>query len=130
MKSGGFLLRFVDVVLILLFGFIVISDLDEDTQIILPESEETESAQPDLEQVQFISITGTGEYLHEAENLQFENLDDLESYIQSLKNQLGETLKIRIRANHDSQVKHAIAVAQICDLLEVKKAIDVKLMTR
>ncbi|MEX0773935.1 MAG: biopolymer transporter ExbD [Balneolales bacterium] len=130
MKSGSFLLRFVDVVLILLFGFIVISDLDEDTQITLPESQETERAETDLEEIIYISITGAGEYLHESENLQFENLDNLEDYIQSKKNELGDDLKVRIRANHDAQVRHAIAAAQICDRLEVKKAIDVKLLNR
>lgn len=130
MKSGGFLLRFVDVVLILLFGFIVISDLDEETRIILPESHETERAAPDMEVVVFISITSEGEYLNEAENLQFENLESLESYIQSKQNQLGNNLKVRIRANHDAQVRYAIAAAKICDRLNVKKAIDVKLLSR
>ncbi|MEX2640093.1 MAG: biopolymer transporter ExbD [Balneolales bacterium] len=130
MKSGGFLLRFVDVVLILLFGFIVISDLDEDTQIILPESHETEPMAPDLEQVIYISITAGGDYLNEAQNLQFETISNLESYIQAQKNSLGDNLKIRIRANYDTPVSHAIAVARICDRLEVKKAIDVKLLSR
>lgn len=130
MKSGGFLLRFVDVVLILLFGFIVISDLDEDTQIVLPESQETEQTGPDLEQVVYISITSEGDYLAEAENLQFASNDDLESYIQAKKNEFGENLKIRIRANHDTQVTYAIVAAQMCDRLQIQKAIDVRLLSR
>ena len=130
MKKGSFLLRFVDVVLILLFGFIVISDLDEDTQIHLPESYETDPSSPGPEQILYISITNEGEYLHEMENLQFDDLEGLESYIVNQSNEIGDNLKVRIRANHDSQVKHAIAVAQICDRHSINKAIDVKLLNR
>lgn len=130
MNTGGFLLRFVDVVLILLFGFIVISDLDEDTEIILPESYETEQITPGRERIIYISINAEGTYLNESENIQFDNLESLESYILSKKNEFGNNIKIRIRANYDTHVKHAIAVAQICDQLQVRKAIDVKILTR
>jgi len=130
MRKGGFLLRFVDVVLILLFGFIVISDIDEDSQIVLPESSETEQADPELFDVIYIGITSEGVYFDERENISFASADDLRNYIQRHKNRYGEDAKVRIRANYDTQASHTIEVARICDELGVKKSIDVKLISR
>jgi len=130
MKKGGFLLRFVDVVLILLFGFIVISDIDEDSQIILPESSETEQAEPELYDVIYIGILSDGTFFDERQNISFGSSDDLKTYIQRHRDRFGEDAKVRIRANYDTQAAHTIEVARICDELGVKKAIDVRLVSR
>ena len=55
MRAKGFILRFVDVVLILLFGFISISNL-QDTEVNLPESSETAPVAMDTEEVVFIGV--------------------------------------------------------------------------
>jgi biopolymer transport protein ExbD len=128
MRRGSYLLRFVDVVLILLFGFIVISDIDEDSQIILPSSSETERFEAGAEVVLFIGITSEGEYIDERENIILENESQLRNYISSHKNKFGELAKVRIRANYNSQAQYAITAAQICDEIQIKKAIDVKLI--
>jgi len=130
MGNGGYLLRFVDVVLILLFGFIVISDIDEDSQIILPSSSETEQSDPELHDVIYIGITPEGEYFEERENVLFESTDDLRNYIQSHKNRFGDDAKVRIRANYNTEARYTIEAATICDELGVKKSIDVKLLSR
>lgn len=130
MKKGGFLIRFVDVVLILLFGFIVISDIDEDSQIILPESTETELSDPELSDVIYIGITSDGSYFDERQNIEFSSLNSLRNYIQQHKNRFGEDAKVRIRANFDSKASHTIEVASICDEVGVKKSIDVRLAGR
>ncbi|MDZ7765861.1 MAG: biopolymer transporter ExbD [Melioribacteraceae bacterium] len=128
MGRGSYLLRFVDVVLILLFGFIVISDIDEDSQIVLPSSSETERFEPGAEIILFIGITSDGEYIDERENIILKNENQLRNYISKHKNKFGELAKVRIRANYDSQAQYAITAAQICDDIQVKKAIDVKLI--
>ncbi len=130
MKKGGFLLRFVDVVLILLFGFIVISDIDEDSQIILPESSETEQSEPELYDVIYIGILSDGTFFDERQNISFASSDDLRTYIQRHRDRFGDDAKVRIRANYDTQAAHTIEVAGICDELGVKKAIDVRLVSR
>lgn len=128
MKRGRFLLRFVDVVLILLFGFIVISDIDEDSQIVLPSSYETERFQPGSEIVLFIGITSGGEFIDERENFLLPSDEALKSHIQQHKSRYGELAKVRIRANYDTQAYYAIRAAEICDEVDIKKAIDVKIM--
>ena len=130
MNKGGYLLRFVDVVLILLFGFIVISDLDEDSQIILPSSTETEFIETDMEEILYIGITKDGQFIDERQNRLIPDQMTLVDYIRRMKNRQGDLFKVRIRANYDTPAMYAIQVAQICDDLEVKKAIDVRLTSR
>jgi len=130
MNKGGYLLRFVDVVLILLFGFIVISDLDEDSQIILPSSTETQIIDTDMEEVLYIGITSDGQFIDERQNRLIPDQMTLVDYIRRQKNRHGEMFKVRVRANFDTPARYAIQVAQICDDLEVKKAIDVRITSR
>ncbi|WP_340106292.1 ExbD/TolR family protein [Rhodohalobacter sp. 8-1] len=130
MKQGSYLLRFVDVVLILLFGFIVISDIDEDSQIILPSSSETEQSEAELFDVIYIGITPEGTYFDERDNLSFSSAFDLQTYIQQHQNRYGDLAKVRIRANYDTQARYTIEAARICDEVGVKKSIDVRLLSR
>ena len=130
MKRGRYLLRFVDVVLILLFGFIVISDIDEDSEIILPTSSETMVFQPGAEVVLFIGITSNGEFIDERQNIHLPNEEQLRRYIRQHKNRYGEMAKVRIRANYDTQARYAIRAAEICDELDIRKSIDVRIISR
>jgi biopolymer transport protein ExbD len=130
MRRGSFLIRFVDVVLILLFGFIIISDVDEDSMIILPESTETPPQPPDFEDLVFIGIDEQGRYLVENESMLITDRAELERYILMQKYRYGARLKIRIRSNYNTPVQYAIAAAQICDDHKITKAIDVKILTR
>lgn len=127
MKRGRFLLRFVDVVLILLFGFIVISDLDEDSMILLPASTETALPLPVTDVVLYIGVTNDGEFFDEREKVLLQNTDQLRTYILNHQRRFGDFAKVRIRANYDTPTKYAILVAQICDELNIKKAIDVRI---
>jgi len=130
MKQGRFLLRFVDVVLILLFGFIVISDIDEDSDIVLPSSSETIMFQPGAEVVLFIGITTNGDFIDERQNILLESEESLIRYIRQHKNRYGDMAKVRIRANYDTLAQYAIRAAEICDELGIKKAIDVRIVSR
>lgn len=130
MKNSRILLRFVDVVLILLFGFIVISNIDEDSEIVLPSSTETEEFTPGQEVVLYIGITNEGEYIDERENLHLPTEEELRRYIQEHQNRFGELSKVRIRANYDTEAHYAIKAAEICDEIGIRKAIDVRLLSR
>ena len=128
MKTGSYLLRFVDVVLILLFGFIVISDIEEESLIDLPTTTEIELSAPDLETVTFIGITSEGIIFDERNDVRFRTLDDLRSYLEVRKNRFGESgYKVRIRANYNTPTSYVIPVADLCDELEIIKSIDVEI---
>ena len=56
MGQGSMLLRLIDVVLILLFGFIAISEITFQSKVDLPKSNETPPSYPDKEEIIFIGI--------------------------------------------------------------------------
>ncbi len=120
-------MRFVDVVLILLFGFIVISDLDEESMIVLPSSSETKMPVPGPEVVLYIGITSDGQFIDEREEIRLRDEQQLRTYIQNHQNRFGDRAKVRIRANYDTLARYTIQVAEICDDLGISKAIDVRL---
>ncbi|MFK7848512.1 MAG: ExbD/TolR family protein [Rhodothermales bacterium] len=127
MSGSGFILRFVDVVLILLFGFISISNL-QDTEVNLPESTETEPVAMDTEEVVFIGVLSDGNYLIEDETVLVSSIDLLREHLVASKRALGDVpLKVRIRSSKDATAQDAFAVAAICDELGLSKALEVEL---
>jgi len=130
MNRTSSLIRFVDVVLILLFGFISISEVTRRSKIELPESRDTPLSFPDKEEIVFIGITPQGSYLVEDESMLISSPAQLRRYISELKRRYisrNLALRIRIRANWNSPIRYTIQAAEICDQLGVPKGIDVRL---
>jgi len=129
MGSGATLIRLIDVVFILLFGFISISEISERSKIKLPESAETPPSNPDKEKVFFLGIEPGGQYLVENETKIIENPEALYFYLKDkadeVKKANGE-LRVRIRSNWDAPIKLTMAAADICDNLNIAKGIDVR----
>jgi biopolymer transport protein ExbD len=130
MNKTSSLVRFVDVVLILLFGFISISEVTQQSKIKLPESVETPPSYPDKEEIIFIGVTPEGNYLVENESKLITSPRQLRRYVADVKRRYEARnlpLRIRIRANWDSPIKYTIRAADICDQLGIPKGIDVRL---
>lgn len=131
MRNGRFLVRFVDVVLILLFGFISISQVQKRSVVSPPKSSETKKTPADDDVDVFIAVTATGAFLVENESRSLDTMDGLVQYIQQKKQQYGaERLKIRIRSDDTAPIQYAIAIAEICDNAGVEKSLDVRLANR
>ncbi len=127
MKASGFILRFVDVVLILLFGFISISNL-QDTEVNLPESSETAPVAMDTEEVVFIGVLPEGNYLIENETILVSSIDLIREHLgKAIRESGGGPLKVRIRSSKDATARDAFAVAALCDELGLAKALEVEL---
>ena len=60
MSKGGNILRLIDIVLILLFGFISISEVSQRSRIRLAESTETPQSPPDKEEIIVVGISPEG----------------------------------------------------------------------
>jgi biopolymer transport protein ExbD len=128
MGTGGTLIRLIDIVFILLFGFISISEISQKSQIELPKSSETPPSNPDKEQVIFLGITAQGHYLVENETKYIETPETLYYYLRKQAKQAAsrsEKLRVRIRSNWDSPIKYTMAAADICDELNIPKGVDV-----
>lgn len=127
MRGSGFIVRFVDVVLILLFGFITISNL-QDTDVNLPESTETDPVSMDVEEIVFVGVMPEGTFLVEDETVVLHSIDALREHLYRERRRVGlAPLKVRIRSSRDAAVKHAFAVAALCDELGLLKSLEVEL---
>lgn len=129
MTSGnGIVIRLIDVVLILLFGFISISEISSRTALELPKSKQMAYAYPDKEDLLIIGITSDGKFLVEEEAEVITDFAALKYYIvskfeENLKNNVDT--RVRIRSNWNTPIKYTLAVANVCDLLQIPKGVDV-----
>ena len=128
MKKGSYLLRFVDVVLILLFGFIAISDISEESVIELPKSSEMSQMRANTDIILFLSITPDGSVIDEERKIFLRSDKDIESYVKQHQQKFGASAKVRIRANFDTKAEIVTKVATICDQLGIKKSIEVEVI--
>ncbi len=129
MDSGATLIRLIDIVFILLFGFISISEINQKSKIELPKSSETPASSPDRERVLFVGISAEGRYLLEDESLQANGPRELLGYLEDKVSEAiasGADLRVRIRSNWNTPIKYTMAAADICDHLNIEKGIDVR----
>jgi len=127
MQNSGFVVRFVDVVLILLFGFISISSVQA-TEIELAESTETPAPLPEVEQVVFVGIRPDGTYLVDEERREVRGPNALLQFIAAEVTRLGDSpVKVRIRASRDTPMRYLVDAARVCDQLGLPKALEVQM---
>lgn len=132
MKKNTFLIRFIDIGLILLFGFIIISDITVRSQIELPGSdpgEPQQDRQPHMITIEVESainyrvtdpqsetVIGVYEQIEELEN-------GLNQYGTELRNQ-GKTPVALIELGDESQMQTFINVLDLCDKLGIPKNVN------
>jgi biopolymer transport protein ExbD len=127
MNKSGFVVRFVDVVLILLFGFISISSVQV-TEIDVPISTETPASTPEVEDVLFVGIRADGTYLVDDERVEILGARALLRFIASeIRRVEDRSVKVRIRASYDTPMRFLVDAARVCDELGIPKAIEVRM---
>lgn len=127
MQTSGFVVRFVDVVLILLFGFISISSVRA-TEIELPQSTETPPPPPEVEEVLFVGIRADGTYLVDDERSEIRGAGNLLRFIASELESIGDRrLKVRIRASYNTPMRFLVDAARVADELDLPKSLEVQM---
>ncbi|MFQ5631271.1 MAG: ExbD/TolR family protein [bacterium] len=129
MNKGGNILRLIDIVLILLFGFISISEVSHRSKIRLPNSTETPQTPPDREEIIIVGISSQGDYLVGNESFILSTVNELQNYLKKEKTKAvraKKSIRVRVRPNWNTPVEHAMAVAAICDQLQLPKGMDVR----
>lgn len=127
MGKSGFIVRFVDVVLILLFGFISISSVRA-TEIELPESTETPAPPAESDEVLFIGIRPDGTYLVDDERTELRGPRALLDFVDQELERIGDRpVKVRIRASRDTPMRFLVDAARVCDELGVPKSLEVQM---
>lgn len=132
-RVSGLIVRLIDVVLILLFGFISISEVSRKSKIKLAESLAVPATAPDREAVVYIGILPDGRYLinNESQVITYPNL--LAKYINSewvRLNRQNVRMRVRVRTNYNSPVKYAFAVVNICQDMKIPVGLDVIKVSR
>ena len=135
MHRRGYLLRFIDLGLIILFGFLMISDITVISQITLPgKSDEPGDPQTDENQVYLgVAILGDGQYqiidladdapLH----VNINSAEELEFILKTLDEQHkgeGKTLNLLIEPAAESHMQKLVDVLDICERLKIQKNIN------
>lgn len=127
MGKSGFVVRFVDVVLILLFGFISISSVRA-TEIELAQSTETPSPPVEADEVLFVGIRPDGTYLVDDERVALRGAVALLDFVDGELQRIGDRpVKVRIRASRDTPMRFLVDAARVCDQLGVPKALEVQM---
>ena len=128
MAKSTLMIRMIDIVFILLFAFIAVSQIGSSSAIDPPKSTEAMDSAPDDAHTVIIGVTKEGTYPVESGSLVLRNLNELKRYLIQQTNQAkkqGEQLGVRIRANWDSPVEYGLAVARLCRDLGLVKGLDV-----
>jgi biopolymer transport protein ExbD len=130
MASGSMIIRYIDICLNLLFGFVCFSELSLHDKIDLPTTVELKPTAPDPELVVFVGVQTNGVYALEGEKIRTADANVLEQYLLSKKSEFAQKrykMRVRVRANYDTPTRFVMRAVDICDKIEVARSVDVRI---
>ena|SRR3990172_2129322 len=135
MNKGGLIIRLIDVAMIILFGFIAISDITVKAQIKLP-SEQTDQSQTNQKEPRLIFVKidlergyvlaeGYTEILSTTDIVQLEN-----NLIQLLDQSRaeGREMVVLIEPDENSMIQKTVDVMDVCERNQISKNINYESM--
>lgn len=132
MRPSGFIIRFIDIGLLLLFAFLFLSDLTVDTQIKLPGSNSDAPVQ-DREQTT-VTLTVVTDEAFRLSSSDETFSDTMVNSLTELRRALGEIrsyysdrqsdVVVIISPSGDSMIQTTVYVLDICDDLGLQKSLD------
>ena len=141
MRRRGYLLRFIDLGLIILFGFLMISDITVISQVTLPGKSE-ENAEPPADDAQlFLGIAiqpdGTFQIQDLADktplHVGINSSEELEFVLNTLKEKQiaeGKILNLLIEPTPESHMQKLVDVLDVCERLSINKNINTESVFR
>ena len=132
------IIRLVDIVLILLFGFIVISDIDIKGSLSLPSKrkESVEQVAKRKRVIVFVEITPGNTFLvfrDKEKKIRQTSISSLEKYLITLRETLKKTetygLAVVIKPHEDSEIQSTVDILDLCDRNGIPKNIARKSLT-
>ena len=130
MKKNGFIIRFIDIGLLVLFGFLMISDITTETPITLPgpgpdQPEFSETALVFVE----IKVDGRFDLQDQEQGRRFRriaNLETLEARLRALQvayNNRRKGVVVLIKPHPNSKTQRTIDVMDVCQRLGIPRNI-------
>ena len=130
MSSGGAVIRYIDICLNLLFGFICFSELSQHDKIELATTVELKPSHPDPEMVVFVGVQKNGLYLLDGEKIRTPDANVVEQYLLARKSDLAQKkykMRVRVRANYDTPTRFVMRAVDVCDRIDVARSVDVRI---
>ncbi len=127
-KRNNLMIRLIDIVFILLFGFIAVSQISNAEAIDPAKSTEARQGAPEGAVILIVGVHADGTFTVDRDSRSFRRLRDLRRYLGRLQSQLqaeGKPLGVRIRANWDAPTRYSLQVARLCRDLGIPKGLDV-----
>ena len=133
-KPSGIIIRLIDVVLILLFGFISISQIEDVSKINLPVSSQTTLSTPDTENLITVAIfpyeRDQWGFLVENETKLLKRIEGVHVYLLNKKEYYRRDIRVKIFSEARAPIKYMMQVADLCEQLQLKKSLIVRLKER
>ena len=134
MLKGGLMIRMIDVVFILLFGFISISEINPLHSIEPPKVSQTypERNKANREGVVFVGINSSGSFVTEFAGLgshtyfAIAGVKDFLREISTLQQSESGEIHVNIYSNWDAPIKYALTIAAFCDEFRLRKSLIVR----
>ncbi len=131
--TGSLMVRLVDMVLIILFGFLAISDIQIKRQIRLPEPGKME-AEPETSQIGylFVHINPEGNFIlkiNGRQPRQVETLADLRPALRTAADELrqqGQNPLVVIDPDPDAIMQITVDVFDICEMEQLTRSINMR----
>jgi len=136
MSGGGIIVRLIDIVLLLLFGFLVISEIEKKSPVSLPQSTATVQNAPEKDELLVLDIMHSEKssnkinYFIEGEELYLVDfrsvIDKIKRRKNTLETEFKRKLKVRIRSNWNIPIKYTMKIVKFCQSNGVKVGLDVE----
>jgi Biopolymer transport protein ExbD/TolR len=135
MQRKGYMIRFIDIGLIILFGFLMISDLTVISQIQLPGSEQDSPVDPPATDVRMIGVVIEEAGIYRVHDMatdtplfvNIEQIADLEVLVDRLIKEheaVGGEIEVVIEPHPNAVMQRLVDVHDLCERLGVKKNIN------
>ena len=128
MSKGGIIIRLIDIVLILLFGFLIVSEVNRKSPVKLPHSDVKVKREIDDEELLIIGIRADKSLYLEGEDRVIPSLTELYNLI-IVRNHsfaaLNRKFRVRIRSEWNLPIKYTMQIANFCRKNEIPVGMDI-----
>lgn len=135
MSRGGFLIRFIDIGLLILFGFLMISDIENFSNIQMPGSED-QAVQDDPRRMTLVTVSISASGVFSVSELEsntvargIETLAALEALLVDVRDRheaAGRQVVVLIDPDENAIVQRMVDVMDLCDRNGILKNINVE----
>ncbi len=128
MSKKSIIIRLIDIVLILLFGFLIVSEINRKSPVKLPQSDVKVKRDLDEEELLIVGIKQDTTLYLEGEDRAIASFNDLYSLIlirnESFK-KLNRKFRVRIRSYWNLPIKYTMRVANFCRNNDIPVGMDI-----